>query len=73
MRIALLVLAALALAGCQPSERDRVGESVESFLHAFARGDTKTACARLVPEVRKAFKDGCEAGFQKEYARAQRV
>ena len=66
MRIASLVLAVLALAGCAPSERDRVGESVETFLHAFARGDTKTACARLVPEVRMAFKEGCEAGLKKE-------
>jgi hypothetical protein len=58
--------AALALAGCQPSERDRAGDSVETFIHAFAAGDTKTACARLVPEVREAFKEGCEAGLKKE-------
>ncbi len=64
--LTLLLAAALALAGCAPSERDRVGETVETFLHAFARGDTKTACARLVPEVRMAFKEGCEAGLKKE-------
>ena len=66
MRLALVILAALALAGCQPSDRDRVGESVETFIHAYAAGDTKTACARLVPEVRKAFKEGCEAGLKQE-------
>ena len=66
VRVALLALTALALAGCQPSDRDRVGASVETFVHAFARGDTKTACARLVPEVRKAFKEGCDAGLKKE-------
>jgi hypothetical protein len=61
-----LIAAAVALAGCEPSDRDRVGASVETFLHAYAAGDTKTACARLVPEVRKAFEGGCEAGLKKE-------
>jgi hypothetical protein len=65
-RPAAAVLAALAFAGCAPSERDRVGASVEEFIHAYAAGDTKTACARLVPEVREAFKEGCEAGLKKE-------
>jgi hypothetical protein len=54
------------LAGCEQSDRDRAGESVETFIHAFAAGDTKTACARLVPEVREAFEEGCEAGLKKE-------
>jgi hypothetical protein len=66
MRLALVVVAALALAGCQPSDRERVRDSVETFIHAYAAGDTKTACARLVPEVRKAFAGGCEAGLKKE-------
>ena len=56
----------LALAGCQPSDRELAGDSVETFLHAYADGDAKTACARLVPEVRKAFEGGCEAGLKQE-------
>jgi hypothetical protein len=65
-RLILLLAAALALAGCQPSDRQRVKDSVETFIHAYADGDAKTACARLVPEVRAAFKGGCEAGLKKE-------
>ena len=63
---ALLTAGGLMLAGCQPSERDRAGDSVEAFIHAYADGDTRTACARLVPEVRAAFDGGCEAGLKKE-------
>jgi hypothetical protein len=65
--LALVVAGGLALAGCgQPSHDDRVGESVETFIRAYADGDAKTACGRLVPEVREAFKGGCEAGLKKE-------
>jgi hypothetical protein len=63
---ALLVAGGLALAGCSDPERDKVGASVETFVHAYAAGDTRTACARLVPEVRETFKEGCEAGLKKE-------
>ena len=66
LALALLAAGGLALAGCSDPERDEVGASVETFVHAYAAGDTRTACARLVPEVRKAFKEGCEAGLKKE-------
>jgi len=65
-RLILLLVAALALTGCEPSDRERVSDSVETFIHAYADGDAKTACARLVPEVRAAFAGGCEAGLKKE-------
>jgi hypothetical protein len=64
--VPVLLAGGLALAGCAASDRDLAGKSVETFIHAYADGDAKTACARLVPEVRMAFKGGCEAGLKQE-------
>ena len=66
--VGALIAGGLALAGCEESDRDRVKASVETFIHAYAVGDSKTACARLVPEVRMAFEGGCEVGLKKESA-----
>jgi ketosteroid isomerase-like protein len=70
MRRAVLVLAAaLALAGCQESDQDQVRAAVMEYVHAYADGDAETVCARLAPELRRAFKEGCEAGIEREAAK----
>jgi ketosteroid isomerase-like protein len=65
-RIAIVIAAGLALAGCQQSEQDRVRDAVTAYLHAYADGDAKAVCALLAPELREAFKEGCEARIKKQ-------
>jgi hypothetical protein len=64
-----LLVAGLALAGCQHSEQDRVRDVVTTFIRAYADGDAKAACAQLVPEVRDAFEGGCETGIKREISK----
>ena len=66
MRYALVLLAALVLTGCEKAQSDRVRDSVRTFIRAYADGDVKTACSLLVPEVRDAFDNGCEADLKQE-------
>jgi ketosteroid isomerase-like protein len=67
MRVPVLLgAAALVLAGCQQSDQDQVRDAVAQYVNAYADGDAKTVCARLAPELRKAFKHGCEAGIKQE-------
>ena len=68
-RPVLVIAAALALAGCQESDQDQVRAAVMEYVHAYADGDAKTVCGRLAPELRKAFKEGCEAGIKREAAK----
>jgi hypothetical protein len=65
-RLALAVLAVLALSGCGAENADdkAVRQVVTDYLKAFADGDGQKACALMLPEVRRSLGD-CPATLEK--------
>ena len=69
-RVVLVLVAALALAGCSDPESDEVRSVVRQYLQAYAAGDAAKVCSLLTPEARGATAEGgCEAQVQRSIDR----
>jgi hypothetical protein len=79
LRLALLVLAACAAAGCgategselrDASDEDQIRSLVKAYNHAFARGEVAAACDLMTEEAR-ALAAGAATGCEAEFERAR--
>lgn len=54
--LAALAAATIPLAGCADQEKARAGAALEAYINDYASGNVRSACDRLTPGARAAFR-----------------